>query len=120
MGLGRIVVGAALAASVVACGPGIADLNARPAKYYQQKLSITGRIARTQTVGGDTLVELADTRHHRVFVRVSRPLEFRPGDWVEVTGVLVPEARVGDRVLYDVLVAEEVEAGRRPRLADLM
>jgi hypothetical protein len=120
MELRRILVGAACAASLLACGPGIADLNARPGKYYQQKLSVTGRIARTQAVGSDTLLELADSRHRRVLVRVTGPLAFKSGDWVEVTGVLVPEARVGDKVLYDVLVAEELENGRRPRLRELM
>ena len=42
------------------------------------------------------------------------------GDWVKVEGVLVPEARVGDRVLYDVVVAEtSVSRTRAPRFPDL-
>ena len=107
--------------ALAACfNPTIRDLNLRPDKHYQEKLSVTGRIMRTQTVGEDTLFEIADTRDSRVLVRSSRPIDATVGDWVKVTGVLVPEARVGDTVLYDVLTAEEVSRTGSPWFPNLM
>jgi hypothetical protein len=106
---------------LVGCwNPTIRDLNLRPDKHYQEKLSVTGRIMRTQTVGEDTLFEIADTRDSRVLVRSSRPIDATVGDWVKVTGVLVPEARVGDTVLYDVLTAEDVSRTGSPWFPNLM
>jgi hypothetical protein len=107
--------------ALVGCwNPTIRDLNLRPDKHYQEKLSVTGRIMRTQTVGEDTLFEIADTRDSRVLVRSSRPIDATVGDWVKVTGVLVPEARVGDTVLYDVLTAEDVSRTGSPWFPNLM
>jgi hypothetical protein len=107
--------------TLVACwNPSIRDLNLRPDKHYQEKLSVTGRIMRTQVVGGDTLFEIADTRDSRLLVRTSRPIDATVGDWVKVTGVLVPEARVGDTVLYDVLTAEDVSRTGSPWFPNLM
>jgi len=107
--------------TLVACwNPSIRDLNLRPDKHYQEKLSVTGRIMRTQVVGEDTLFEIADTRDSRLLVRTSRPIDATVGDWVKVTGVLVPEARVGDTVLYDVLTAEDVSRTGSPWFPNLM
>jgi hypothetical protein len=39
---------------------------------------------------------------------------------VKVEGVLVPEARVADVVLYDVVTAERIRRTREPRLPNLM
>jgi hypothetical protein len=39
---------------------------------------------------------------------------------VKVTGVLVPDARVGDTALYDVLMAEDVSKTRGPWLPRIM
>ena len=105
---------------VVGCAPGIAELNARPERFYQKKLTITGRIARTQEFPEERLLEVADARDHRILVRVSGPIEAATGDWVKVTGVLVPEARADDTTLYDVVVAERIVRTRAPRLANLM
>jgi hypothetical protein len=71
-------------------------------------------------VGDDTLLEIADARDNRLLVRVSRPVDAAVGEWVEVTGVLVPEARVGDTVLYDVLTAEDVSRTRGPWFPNIM
>jgi hypothetical protein len=35
---------------------------------------------------------------------------------VAATGVLVPETRIGDQVVYDVLMAEELDGARAPWL----
>src|SRR5262245_32138841 len=105
---------------LAACGPTIRDLNLRPEKHYQEKLSVKGRILRMQEVGSDTLLEISDTRDSRLLVRSSRPVSSAVGDWVTVTGVLVPEARVGDSVLYDVLTAEDVSGARAPWFPNLM
>jgi|SRR5262245_15975480 hypothetical protein len=108
------------AVAVAACSPKIHDLNLRPDKFYQQKLSVVGRVMRLQVVGGDTLLEIADQRDSRLLVRVARPVGVSVGDWVKVTGVLVPDARVGDTALYDVLIAEDVSATRGPWLPEIM
>ncbi len=107
-------------ATIVACGPTIEQLNLRPDKFYQQKVSFRGQISRMQIVGGDTLLELADPHERLILVRTSRPVEYQVGDWVKVTGVLVPEARVADRTVYDVVTAEEIDSARAPFLPNLM
>ena len=68
----------------------IRDLNLRPDKHYEQKLTVTGRVMRMQAVGGDTLLEIADPRDSRVLVRASHPVDATVGDWVKVTGCSFP------------------------------
>ena len=101
------------------CSPTIGAVNVRPEKYYQQKVSLVGRVTRMQTVAGETVLELADPREHRLLVRMQGTPDAQIGDWVKVTGVLVPEARVGTQTLYDVLVAEEIEGASEPWLDTL-
>ncbi len=115
-----IVLAVGLGVALAGCSAGITDINARPQKYYQHKVTVKGRIARLETVGGETLLELADTRDHRILVRSTEPVEPTIGEWVKVTGVLVPEARVADRTLYDVISAERVIRTRPPRFPNLM
>ena len=110
----------AITVMVVGCAPGIAELNARPDRFYQKKLTVTGRIARTQDFPEEKLLEIADARDHRILVRVSGPIEAATGDWVKVTGVLVPEARVGGSSVYDVITAETIKTTRAPRFRNLM
>jgi uncharacterized membrane protein YcgQ (UPF0703/DUF1980 family) len=116
----RQLLALALAAALAGCGVGIADINARPDRHYQKRVALTGRIARRQVLPEDTLLELADARGRRLLVRVKGAVDFQPGDWVRVRGLLVPETRVGDALLYDVLEVEKVEAGRAPRLPAIM
>ncbi len=108
-----------IAIALAGCAPSLRDVNLRPAKYYQEKLKLKGRITRTQSVGADTLIEIADQRENRILVRTTRPVTAGIGDWVRVTGVLVPEARVGDTTLYDVLSADEVSPTRGPWLPNI-
>jgi hypothetical protein len=115
---GRVALLSAVA--LAACATSIRDLNLRPDKHYQQKLTVTGRIMRTQVVEDDTLLEIADPQDSRVLVRSSRPVDATVGDWVKVTGVLVPEARVGDQVVYDVLTAEDISRTGSPWFPNLM
>src|SRR5262245_2760799 len=107
-------------APLVGCGTSIHDLNLRPEKHYQQKLEVVGRVMRLQSLGGDTLLEIADRREDRLLVRISKPVDVSVGDWVKVTGVLVPDARVGDTALYDVLIAEDVSRTGGPWLPEIM
>jgi uncharacterized membrane protein YcgQ (UPF0703/DUF1980 family) len=110
-----------LACAVVAgCGVSISGINARPAKYYQKKVKITGRVARTQILPDQALLEVVDRRGARILVHSRKPVEVRTGDWVRVEGVLVPETQVQDVTLYDVVVAEDIEQTRAPRLPDIM
>ena len=53
-------------------------------------------------------------------MRARGKVDVSVGDWVEVEGVLVPETRVHDVVLYDVVVAEDLERTRAPRLPNFM
>jgi hypothetical protein len=114
--LAALLVGIALAG----CSPGLRDVNLRPSKYYQERLTLKGRITRTQSVGAETLIEIADERQNRLLVRTTRPVPAGIGDWVRVTGVLVPEAQVGDATLYDVLSADEISTTRGPWLPNIM
>ena len=120
MRLRRLALPFALAAGLGACGPTISSINARPDKFYQHKVEFTGRIARTQVLPGETLLEIADRRGARIIVRSTAPVEAGADDWVKVTGLLVPETRVGDAVLYDIVLADRIVRTRAPRFIGLM
>ena len=110
----------ALGLGLAGCfGPSIADLNANPAKYYQNTVKIVGQITRTQALPGETLLELADARSKRILVKVAGPVEAGPTDWVKVKGLYVPETRIGNQTVYDVVTAEEVSRTRPPWLRNL-
>lgn len=115
------VVGSVATTAVLAgCGTTIGNLNLRPEKHYEEKVSFKGRIVRREAVGGDTLLEIADEREARILVKVNGAVDEEVDTWVEVEGVLVPEARVGAQILYDVVVADEVSSARAPLLPNLM
>src|SRR5512132_1184146 len=116
MTIRRCVLAVTIAGALAACGLSIPDINARPDKYYQHKISFVGRIARSQVLSPDTLLEIADVRDHRILVRATSPVDATTGDWVKVTGVLVPQALVGDNTVYDVVTAEKIRRTRAPRL----
>jgi len=120
MRLRRLALALALAAGLGGCAPTISGINARPDKYYQHKVKFTGRIARTQTLPAETLLEIADRRGARIIVRSTTPVEAGADDWVKVEGLLVPETRVGDAVLYDVVLADRIERTHAPRFIGLM
>src|SRR5436190_480895 len=120
MRLGYSLLIAALAVAFTACAPSISGINSRPDKYYQHKVTFTGRIQRMQFLAHETLLELADARGGRIIVKSAEPVEAEVGEWAEVTGVLVPEMRVEDVVVYDVIAAEKVRRTRPPRFIDLM
>jgi uncharacterized membrane protein YcgQ (UPF0703/DUF1980 family) len=105
---------------LAACSASISEVNARPEKFYQKQISFTGRVTRTQSFSAESLLEIADSRGGRILVRTRGSVEAKVGDWVEVEGILVPETRVNDVVVYDVVVAESVERARAPRLRNLM
>jgi hypothetical protein len=109
----------ALAVTLCGCAVGIVELNAKPTKYYQQAVSFKARVSRIQALPDETLLEVADAQEHRIFVRTTGSLEVVPGDWVKIEGVLVPEARVGGKLVYDVVQAESVSSARAPILRDL-
>ena len=120
MRFGRCALALTLAASLGGCRVGIADINSRPTKYYEHQITFVGRIARTQRLEDCTLLEVADSRDHRILVRSTEPVEAGTGDWIKVTGVLVAEARAGGTTLYDVVAAEHISPTRAPRLQNLM
>jgi hypothetical protein len=110
----------ALAAALGGCGATISGINARPDKYYEHKVSFTGSVQRMQFLAHETLLEVADSRGGRIIVRSTEPVDVEVGQWVEVTGVLLPEAKVEDVVVYDVVAAEKIRRIRAPRFRDLM
>ena len=120
MRIARSLLVVALCLALAACGLTISRLNERPDKYYQTKVEFSGRIARVQYLASETLLELTDVRGARILVRSAEPVEAVIGDWVEVEGILVPEARVDDVVLYDVVTAEKVSRTHAPRIPRFM
>jgi hypothetical protein len=123
MRLRRVLVAGAVAAAITACGQTISAINARPEKYYQEKVRFSARLERLQRLPGEALLEVADLRERRILVHVKGPLAVDIGDWLDVEGILVPEARVGDAVVYDVVTTARVSrthAPRFPSLQDLM
>ena len=106
--------------ALAACGAPIAEINLRPDRYYQETVSFIGQIGRVQRFTGETLLEVVGERGGRILVKTTEPVEAQPGDWVSVKGLLVPEARVGDAVLYDVVIAEKVSSRGPPRIPDFM
>jgi hypothetical protein len=120
MRAGRTLTVLVLSGVLAACGVSVSTINARPDRYYQKKVSFSGRIARQQHLPGETLLEIADVRGGRILVHTSGPVEADTGDWVRVEGILVPEARVGDSVLYDVVTAERISRRRPPRFQNVM
>lgn len=111
-----LVVAAGLLAG---CAPTVAKVNQRPGKYYQETVKLKGQVMRMQNLPGETLLEIQDGRGARMLVQVKGAFEYATGDWIKVKGILVPEARVGDQVLYDVLVAEDVGGTSAPRFRNL-
>lgn len=120
MQLARLLLIGMLVAGIAACGPNITAINARPEKYYQKKVKFRGQITRTQALPSETLLEVADGHGARILVRVGEAVEQKPGDWIRVEGLLVPETRVADRVLYDVVTADSIRRSRAPRFLNLM
>jgi hypothetical protein len=104
----------ALVVAVSACNPSVSKINARPEQHYQQKLKVRARIARMQELPGAILLEVVDENGARLLVSATPPVEAEVGDWVKVTGVLVPETKVGDTPLYDVLQAEDIDHTSAP------
>ncbi len=101
-------------AGLAGCGATIEKVNLRPTEWYEQKVSITGRITRMQDLQDGVVLELADARDHLLLAHVRKPIDVGVGDWVKVTGVLVPEADVEGRRLYDVVEGESVSTTRAP------
>jgi hypothetical protein len=106
--------------ALAACATTVRDLNLRPDRHYQQKVTVTARVTRMQSVGDETLIEIADVSDSRVLVRAPGRVDVSVGDWVKVTGVFVPDARLADTNIYDVIAAEEISRTRAPWLAGFM
>jgi len=119
MRLARPVALLAFASLLVACRTTVATVNQRPAKYYQETVTLRGQVMRMQNLPGETLLEIADARGARILVQVKGGFEHATGDWIEVKGILVPEARVGDQLVYDVVVAEDVDDASAPWFRNL-
>jgi len=115
----RIVALVAFGVAVAGCGVTIPELAARPTTHYQESVSLRGRVSRLQELPGEVLLEVTDAHEHRVLVRAAAPVDVQRDDWVKVTGVFVPEARVGGRIVYDLVQAESVTRTGAPWLRNL-
>jgi uncharacterized membrane protein YcgQ (UPF0703/DUF1980 family) len=119
-GVAVVLVAIAALGVVSGCSKSIADINARPERFYEKKIDFRGQLTRRQDLPGETLLEVASRRGARILVKGPREVEAVTGDWVRVRGILVPETRVGDKILYDVVAADEVTRVRAPRLPEFM
>ncbi len=106
--------------TLAACAPSIRDLNLRPERHYQEKVTVTARVTRMQSVGDETLLEVVDTHDSRLLVRAPGRVDVSVGDWVKVTGVFVPEARLADTSIYDVISAEDISRASAPWFSGFM
>jgi hypothetical protein len=106
--------------ALAACGQTISQINARPERHYQKQVRFIGQVSRLERLPGETLVELVGQRGGRILVKTTEPAEVESGDWVSISGLLVPETRVGDQVLYDVVVADRLSRRGPPRIPDFM
>lgn len=115
--IGRTVAGLLLLALLAGCGVGVGDLNANPPKFYEEQVEITARVSRLQVVDGEAVLELADDEGRRILAVIPPATAETPtvGDWLKITGVFVADRRVGDTLLYDVVVAERVKRRGKPR-----
>jgi hypothetical protein len=120
MRLMRPAVVALLVSLLAGCGQTVSQINARPDRHYQKTVRFVGQVGRLERLPGETLLEVVGERGARILVKSTEPLDVHSGDWVSVTGLLVPETRVGDAVLYDVVVAEHVKPRGPPRIPDIM
>ena len=111
----RIPLLLALASATGACGPTLADLNANPTKYYEQKVTVRARVSRRQVFPGETLLELAGARERRILARVKGDEPPAVDAWITAKGVLVAEMRVGGQLVYDVIAVESLRETSAPR-----
>ena len=115
----RILAPALLTIQLLGCSITIADLNSQPVKHYQSDVTVTGQISRLQTVGDEVLLEIADARDKRILVRTKGPVDLKPTDWVKAYGLFVPEAKIGQQMVYDAVLAEEVSVTKPPWFRNL-
>jgi len=106
--------------ALAACSETISNINLRPDRHYQKTVSFIGRVSRLERLPSETLLEVVGQRGGRILVKSTEPVDVQSGGWVSVKGLLVPEARVGDAVLYDVVVAERISPRGPPRIPDFM
>ncbi|MGH7893547.1 MAG: hypothetical protein ACREQL_02715 [Candidatus Binatia bacterium] len=109
----------AVGVALAGCGVTIPGLAANPTRHYQEAVCLSGRVSRLQELPGEVLLEITDAHEHRVLVRAAAPVDVQRDDWVKVKGVFVPEARVGGRIVYDLVEAESVSRSSAPWLRDL-
>lgn len=106
--------------ALLGCGQTISGINARPDRHYQKQVRFMGQVGRIERFPTETLMEVVGRRGGRILVKSEEALEVESGDWVSVSGLLVPETRVGDAVVYDVVLAERVTRRGPPRIPDFM
>src|SRR5947208_15136831 len=71
------------------CGMTVADINARPDKYYQHKVDFTGQLTRRQDLPAETLLEVADARGARILITDPARVDAFDGRRARVRGIRV-------------------------------
>jgi hypothetical protein len=112
MHLPRLLSAALLVVALAGCRPDIGAINAHPGKYYEEQVTVRARVSRREVVDGRALLELADDRERRILALVDAADAPAVGDWVRVRGVLVADRSLGDVVVYDVIVVEDLDGAR--------
>lgn len=106
----RLLVATSVATLLAGCRPDIGAINANPPKYYEEQVRVRARVSRRQVVGDQAVLELGDARERRILALLPAADAPAIGEWVTVKGTLVADRRIGDLVVYDVIVAEDVGA----------
>jgi hypothetical protein len=115
----RTLASTLLLAALAGCSATIADLNSHPTKHYQSDVTVTGQVTRLQTVGDEVLIEIADARDKRILLRAKAPTDLKPTDWVKAHGLFVPEAKIGQQIVYDAVLAEDIQPAKPPTFRNL-
>jgi len=95
------------------CGIGIVDLNARPPKLLPAERLVQARVSRLQALPDETLIEVADAQEPVSSCAPRARSTWRRASG-QVEGTLVPEARIGGKIVYDVVQAESSARRARP------
>jgi hypothetical protein len=112
-----------LGATGAGCRPGIATVNATPERYYAHELRLYGRVGEVTppaTPDSPTVFQLVAESGERMIVVTAAPFTLEPGDWVRARGQFNGEVRVGERVLYDALVATSIRRARAPLVGPIL
>jgi hypothetical protein len=97
------------------------ELNSKPNKFYQQSVLLQKPGSRASSRSRAKRCSRWPTpRSTGIFVRAPGSIEAgRSTSGSKIEGTLVPEARVGGKLVYDIVMADSVTSARAPLLRNL-